>query len=64
MDSFIHLDLRTENEKPAAENLPQPEQKATEPPVVGKRLSKMLNKAAHKGSAHYGSSSGGGIFSK
>lgn len=64
MDSFIHLDLRSDSEKPAAENLPQPEQKVNEPPVLGKRLNKMLHKAAHKGSAQYGRSSGGGIFSK
>lgn len=63
MERFIQLNLHDDSEKPAAENLPHPEQKGNEPPVIGKRVSKMLNKAAHKASSQYGKS-GGGIFSK
>jgi len=66
MDSFIHLNLRSDSEKAAGDNSPKPEYREPEaPPVVGsKRLNKILKKAAHRASAEYGKSKGGGIFSK
>jgi len=64
MERFIQLNLRSDSEKAAAENLPNPQQKEPEAPVIGsKRLNKMLRNAAHKGSAQYGRSNTG-VFSK
>lgn len=64
MERFIKLDLRSDSEKAAAENLPNPQNKEPEAPVIGsKRLNRMLKNAAHKASAHYGRNSGG-VFSK
>ena len=64
MERFIQLNLRSDSEKGAADNSPNPGYKEPEPPVIGsKRLSKMLKKAAHKASAEYGRS-GSGMFSK
>jgi hypothetical protein len=63
MERFIQLNLRSDSEKGAADNSPNPGFKEPEPPVIGsKRLSKMLKKAAHKAS-EYGRS-GSGMFSK
>ncbi|HEY2466982.1 MAG TPA: hypothetical protein VGI45_03945 [Terracidiphilus sp.] len=64
MERFIQLNLRSDSEKAAADNLPNRESKELEPPVIGsKRLNKILKKAAHKASAEYGRSSSG-VFSK
>jgi hypothetical protein len=55
MERFIQLNLRSDSEKGAAENLPNPQNKEPETPVIGsKRLNKILKNAAHKASAHYG----------
>lgn len=65
MERFIQLNLRSDSEKAAADNSPNPGYKEQEPSVVGsKRLNKMLKKAAHKASAEYGRGGKGGIFSK
>ncbi|HET7348310.1 MAG TPA: hypothetical protein VFJ10_13335 [Acidobacteriaceae bacterium] len=65
MESFIQLNLRSDSEKAAAENSPNPVVREPEPPALGsKRLNKMLRKAAHKASAEYGRGGKGGIFSK
>ena len=63
MERFIQLNLRDEKENANAANLPKPEAKEPEPPVLGKRVHKLLNKAAHKAASEYGRS-GSGIFSK
>ena len=64
MERFIQLNLRSDSEKGAADNSPNPGFKEPEPPVIGsKRLSKMLKKAAHKASAEYGQN-GSDMFSK
>lgn len=64
MERFIQLNLRSDSEKAAADNSPNPGYKEPETPVVGsKRLNKLLRKAAHKASAEYGRS-GTGMFSK
>ena len=64
MERFIQLNLRSDSEKAAADNSPNPEDREPEASVVGsKRLNKMLKKAAHKASAEYGRGKGG-IFSK
>ena len=63
MESFIQLNLQNENEKAGPTNLPTDQQKVQEPPVIGKRLNRMLNKAAHKAASQYGRG-GSGIFSK
>lgn len=64
MERFIQLNLRSDSEKAAADNSPNPGYKEPETPVVGsKRLNKLLKKAAHKASAEYGRS-GTGMFSK
>lgn len=65
MKSFIQLNLRSDSEKGAADNSPNPSTREPESSVMGsKRLNKMLKKAAHKASAEYGRSGRGGIFSK
>jgi hypothetical protein len=63
MESFIQLNLRSDSEKAAADNLPNnPQNRNPEEPVLGsKRLNKMLRKAAHKASAQYGRSNSGVI---
>jgi hypothetical protein len=64
MERFIQLNLRSDSEKAAANNSPNPEYRDPESSVVGsKRLNKILKKAAHKASAEYGRGKGG-IFSK
>jgi hypothetical protein len=55
MERFIQLNLRSDSEKGAAENLPNQQNREPEQPVVAsKRLNKILKNAAHKASAHYG----------
>jgi hypothetical protein len=64
MERFIQLNLRSDSEKAAADNSPNPAYREPESSVAGsKRLNKMLKKAAHKASAEYGRGKGG-IFSK
>jgi hypothetical protein len=63
MERFISLNLHDEKENANAANLPKPESKEPEAPVIGKRVNKMLNKAAHKAAGQYGRS-GSGLFSK
>lgn len=63
MESILKLDLQPRNETPAAENLPKPESKEPQPPMLGKRVHRLINKGAHKASSQY-SRSGAGIFSK
>jgi hypothetical protein len=66
MERFIQLNLRSDSEKAAADNSPNPVM-VREPetsPAGSKRLNRMLKKAAHKASAEYGRGSKGGIFSK
>ena len=63
MERFIQLNLRDENEKAGPASLPSDQQKVQEPPVIGKRVNRLLNKAAHKAASQYGRS-GSGIFSK
>jgi len=64
MERFIQLNLRSDSEKAAAENLPNPQNNEPEPAAIGsKRLNKILKNAAHKASAQY-SRSNTGVFSK
>jgi hypothetical protein len=64
MERFIQLNLRSDSEKAAADNLPNRENQNPESPLnASKRLNKMLRKAAHKASAQYGRSNSG-VFSK
>lgn len=63
MERFIQLNLRDEKENADAANLPKPDVKEPETPVISKRVNKFLNKAAHKAAGQYGRS-GSGIFSK
>lgn len=64
MERMIQLNLRSESEKAAADNLPNPENKEIDSTAVGsKRLNKILKKAAHKASAQYGRN-GSSVFSK
>jgi hypothetical protein len=66
MERFIQLNLRSDSEKGAADNSPNPPG-SREPEISAlgsKRLNKMLRKAAHKASSEYGRGGKGGIFSK
>jgi len=65
MERFIQLNLRSDSEKAAADNSPNPVVREPESPAMAsKRLNKMLKKAAHKASSEYGRGGKGGIFSK
>lgn len=65
MEDMIQLNLRSDSEKAAADNLPSdPDAQYKEPespPINSKRLNRILKKAAHKASGEFGK---GGIFSK
>ena len=63
MERFIQLNLRDEKENANAANLPKPEVKEADAPMLSKRVNKLLNKAAHKAAGQYGRG-GSGIFSK
>lgn len=63
MERFIQLNLHDEKENANAANLPKTDSKEPETPMIGKRVNKLLNKAAHKAAGQYGRS-GSGIFSK
>jgi len=52
MERFIQLNLHDEKENANAANLPKPEGKEPEAPVLSKRVNKFINKAAHKGQAN------------
>jgi hypothetical protein len=60
------LNLQSDSEKIQAANVPRPEneeQKAQAQAPPSKRLSKFVNRAAHKGAMHSGRG-GSGIFTK
>jgi len=65
MKSILQLNLQNENEKVQAANVPRPESEETKQPQAApsKRLSKFVNRAAHKGALH-SSRGGSGIFTK
>ena len=63
MESMIKLNLRSESEKAAANNLPNPQDKEPESPAMhSKRLNRLLKKVGHQASS--GGSSKSGIFTK
>ena len=66
MERFIQLNLRSDSEKAAADNSPNPTgyREPEVSPMGSKRLNRMLKKAAHKASSEYGRGGKGGIFSK
>jgi len=64
MERFIQLNLHDEKENANAANLPKPEGKEPEAPVLSKRVNKFINRAAHKAAGQYGRSGTSGIFSK
>jgi hypothetical protein len=62
MENMIKLNLRSDNEKAAADNLPNPQDKEPESPAMhSKRLNRLLKKVGHHASA---SPSKSGIFTK
>ena len=62
MESMIKLNLRSDSEKAAADNLPNPQHKEPESPATSsKRLNRLLKKVGHQASASQGKS---GIFTK
>ena len=63
MESMIQLNLRSDSEKAAADNLPNPQHREPDSPAISKRLNRILKNAAHKASAQFGQSKSG-IFSK
>ena len=56
MERFIQLHLHPDGEKPAQVNPPSAERKEPESPATGKRLHRILSKAAHKAAADAGRS--------
>jgi hypothetical protein len=64
MENMIQLNLRSDSEKAAVDNLPNSQYKEPESPVINsKRLNRILKKAAHKASGEFGQSKSG-VFSK
>jgi len=64
MENMIKLNLRSDSEKAAADNLPNPQHREPDSPAISsKRLNRILKNAAHKASAQFGQSKSG-IFSK
>lgn len=63
MERFTQLNLRRDSEPVEPANLSKPEQKEPEPPVMGKRVNRIINKAAHKAASEFGRNRGG-LFSK
>jgi hypothetical protein len=64
MKPILQLNLRSDSEKAEAANLSRPESEEPKPMAApSKRLSKFVNRAAHKGAVH-SSRSGSGIFTK
>lgn len=64
MERFIQLNLRGDSEKAGEANVSAQERKEPEPPVISKRVNRMVNRAAHKASGEYRRGGSGGIFSK
>ena len=63
MENMIKLNLRSDSEKAAADNLPNPQYKEPESPAMhSKRLNRLLKKVGHHASA--GSPGKSGIFTK
>ena len=65
MQSLLQLNLRNDSAKAEAPNSPgsSNREEKTPEPVMGKRLSQLVNRAAHKAASH-SSRQGSGIFSK
>ena len=63
MASLLQLNLQSDSAKTENANLHKPECEEVRPLVVGKRLNRMINKAAHKAAREFGRKSPG-IFSK
>jgi hypothetical protein len=64
MKSILNLNLQSDSEKVQAASVPRPENEEPKPMAApSKRLSKFVNRAAHKGAVH-SSRSGSGIFTK
>ncbi|HWA94876.1 MAG TPA: hypothetical protein VG844_09770 [Terracidiphilus sp.] len=63
MQSFLQLNLQTPEKKPENAGTTQPANEEQKNLVVGKRLNRMANRAAHKAATVYGRK-GSGLFSK
>ncbi len=63
MPSLLQLRLEVDKEKAEAPDTSKPEVREPQPPVMGKRLNAIVNRAAHKAATHSGRQ-GSGIFSK
>lgn len=63
MERFIQLNLQSDSQKAEPANLPNPESKEPESPVLSKRLHRLADKAAHKAATEFGRNKSG-IFSK
>lgn len=63
MQSFLQLNLNTPEKKPETAGPAQPTHEEQKDIVVGKRLNRMANRAAHKAATVYGRK-GSGLFSK
>lgn len=63
MESLLQLHLESDKVKTEAENLPKPEQEEAKVIVPSKRLSRIINRAAHKAATEF-RKGGSGIFSK
>ena len=63
MESLLQLHLESDPRKLETENLTKAENEEPKPVVSSKRLSRIMNRAAHKAAGEYGRG-GSGIFSK
>ena len=64
MEHFIQLNLHSDGERAKAPSFFKPERKDPEAPVIGRRLNRILNRAAHKAATEFGRSRSGIFFSK
>lgn len=63
MERFIQLNLQIDRDKVEPADLSNPEHKEQAPPVLSKRLHRLVNKAAHKAAGEFGRSKSQ-LFSK
>lgn len=64
MKPFLQLNLQNENDRQQETNLPKPEGEEEKPVMLGKRVNRFVNRAAHKAAGEYRKTGGSGLFSK
>ena len=63
MERFIQLNLHSDDQRAEIADLPKPEPRETDSPVISRRLNRIINRAAHKAATGFGRT-GSSLFSK